>query len=191
MQNCLELLEHKRSNLDSQFLCQIDWFTNSSQFSPEIVGNWWSWQTLVGGLPICFTLCLSLKKKHLGICALQSFLRSLKSWDKRLRDSLKNLMKKLIDGKTWQEYLSCSRTCLNKNSWPQEFFMTQQFHNSRLFGAKRAKLILARIFVAFVDVLKNVNKAVMRVMARHGWAGKSFQDSGKNLIIFIMCWWPS
>ena len=187
MQNCLELLEHKRSNLDSQFLCQIDWFTNSSQFSPEIVGNWWSWQTLVGGLPICFTLCLSLKKKHLGICALQSFLRSLKSWDKRLRDSLKNLMKKLIDGKTWQEYLSCSRTCLNKNSWPQEFFMTPQFHNSRLFGATRAKLIWARIFCRLCWHFEKCKQSRDGVMARHGCTGSSFRASR----IFIMCWWPS
>ena len=189
MQNCLELLEHKRSNLDSQFLCQIDWFTNSSQFSPEIVGNWWSWQTLVGGLPICFTLCLSLKKKHLGICALQSFLRSLKSWDKRLRDSLKNLMKKLIDGKTWQEYLSCSRTCLNKNSWPQEFFMIPQFHNSSEadkvdFGAN-----FCRLCWRFEKCKQSRDEG--HGAARLAWQLSSFQDSGKNLIIFIMCWWPS
>ena len=61
----------------------------------------------------------------------------------------------------------------------------QKFVTSRIFlwpysfiiRAKRTKLILARIFVAFVDILKNVNKAVMRVMARHGWPGSSFQDS--------------
>ena len=76
------------------------------------------------------------------------------------------------------------------NMSQQKFVTSRIFYDPTVFSfiirAKRTKLILARIFVAFVDVLKNVNKAVMRVMARHGWPGSSFQDSRLHHVLMAV-----
>ena len=176
MQNCLELLEHKRSNLDSQFLCQIDWFTiftgNCGKLM-ELTNSGWRPANLF------YTLFVSQKEalRNLRFTKLSPKFENLET------KGCVSLMKKLIDGKSWQEYLSCSRTCLNKNSWPQEFFMIPQFHNS----SEADKVDFGANFCRLCWHFEKCKQSRDGVMARHGCTGSSFRASR----IFIMCWWPS